>query len=492
LLVRFRRPNVTVGLPARLLLLTVLFVMLAEIMIFVPSMSNFRMNWLNERLMAGQIASLSIEAADGGELPPRLRSELLNTAGVYAVSLKRDNLRQLVLQMATDKPVGAVYDLREGNWATNIRDAFEAIWSPPGRVIRVLGVPEMGAGDEIDIVIDEGPLRAALWKFASNILWLSLIISIFTAALVYLALHALLVRPMMRLTRNMVNYRDNPEDLARIIQPSGRTDEIGVAEQELAVMQTQLSAFLKEKNRLAMLGLAVSKINHDLRNMLASAQLVSDRLASIEDPTVQRFLPRLIRALDRAIALCVDTLAYGRSSEPPPKRTRFPLRPLADEIAESLGLDDGAGVQMHIDLNPGLTLVADRDQLFRVLSNLLRNAVQALTEGEQPGLVPELRLSGYREGAATYIRVRDNGPGIPPQLRPNLFKPFHSSARKGGTGLGLVISSELVAANGGRIILEDTTEGASFLLIFPDDAGNGPITARDRTGAGAGPGNGTV
>lgn len=458
-------------LPAKLLLLTLLFVMIAEVLIFVPSVANYRVNWLNERLMAAQIASLAIEAADGGELPPRLRSELLNTAGVHAVSLKRDNFRQLVLAMATDKPVSAVYDLRQGSWASQIRDSFYVFFAPPGRFIRVLGVPEMGAGDEIDIVIDERPLRAAMWKYAQNIFWLSLIISVFTAGLVYLALNALLVRPMMRLTWNIVHYREDPEDPSRVIEPSLRRDEIGVAERELAAMQTQLSAFLKEKNRLAMLGLAVSKINHDLRNMLSSAQLVSDRLASVSDPTVQRFAPRLIRALDRAIALCMDTLTYGRSEEALPRKVTFRLRPLIDEVAESLDLQERGEVRFTVDVHPELNVHADRDQLFRVLSNIARNAVQAVTEpGDRPD-IPAMKMAAYRDGDRTLIRIEDNGPGVPAHMRQNLFKAFQTSSRKFGTGLGLAISAELVQAHGGHIELEDTPGGASFLIVLPD--GNG-------------------
>ena len=99
---------------------------------------------------------------------------------------------------------------------------------------------------------------------------------------------------------------------------TGRGDEIGVAERELASMQRQLSSLLAQKNRLAQLGMAVSKINHDLRNMLANAQLISDRLVAIPDPTVQRFVPKLIASLDRAIQFCNASLQFGGSQKRPP------------------------------------------------------------------------------------------------------------------------------------------------------------------------------
>ena len=259
----------------------------------------------------------------------------------------------------------------------------------------------MPGGAEIDTVIDETPLRAALWGYAGNIFWFTLLISMITAALVYLALVGLLLRPVMHITHNMVFYRENPEDNARIIVPSGRNDEIGVAEKELARLQTQLTGFLREKARLANVGLAVSKINHDLRNMLAGAQLVSDRLASVADPTVQRFVPRLIRALDRAITLCSNTVNYGRSEEAPPKRAPFALRPLIAEVNESLGTEELSEVKISVSVPSGLELFADRDQIFRVLSNLIRNSLEAFQGGRAPGRAPEdrhNRVAGRRDG----------------------------------------------------------------------------------------------
>jgi signal transduction histidine kinase len=461
------RWSFSLGLPAKLLLLTVAFVMLAEIFIFVPSVASYRRNWLMQRVVAAKIASLALEASDGAELPERLRQELLMTAGVHAVSLKRTDFRRLVLGMPNETAISDVYDLRSQNFFELMRDGVNAFTAAPGRLIRVIGSPDMMPGDEIDTVIDETPLRAALWDFAGNIFWLSLLISIITAALVYFALTALLVRPMMRITRNMVLYRENPEDNCRVIAPSGRKDEIGVAEEELAALQSQLSGLLREKARLANVGLAVSKINHDLRNVLSSAQLISDRLATVADPTVQRFVPRLIRALDRAITLCANTIKYGRSEEAPPERTRFPLRPLLAEVNQSLGIEELKGVRVTISVQPGLTLFADPDQIFRVLSNLIRNALEALREAEPPLEDPAIEVSARQEGQIVFIKVSDNGPGLPASVRPHLFKAFQTSAKGDGNGLGLVISAELVRAHGGDISLEDTPAGAAFIVRLP-------------------------
>jgi signal transduction histidine kinase len=273
---------------------------------------------------------------------------------------------------------------------------------------------------------------------------------------------------MTKLTWNMVRFSERPEDPTRIVTPSGRRDEIGTAERELAAMQAELAGMLSQKNRLAALGLAVSKISHDLRNMLSSAQLLSDRLRTVKDERVQQLVPKLLVSLDRAIRLCARTLDFGQAQEMPPKRKQFPLAPLIAEVGDGLGLPQLDRIAWHLDIPPELKVDADRDQLFRVLSNLCRNAVQALEsqgEGEGGG---EIVITARREGSVTVIDVRDSGPGVPERAKAHLFEAFQSVARKGGTGLGLAIAAELINAHGGQIELLSNDGGATFRVIIPD------------------------
>jgi signal transduction histidine kinase len=458
-------PRYVPGLSAKLLLLTVLFVMLAEVLVFVPSVSNFRRQWLMERLAAAQIAALAAEAAPGGQLPSMLRDELLERAQVKAIAVKRADERRLVIEMDMPAEIDASYDLRNASWLTLIADALMVYVAPEDRIIRVVGEPGMGEDEMIDVVMGEAPLKAAMIRYGLDILGLSILISIITAALVYLSLDALLVKPMTKLTWNIVRFSEAPEDPTRVIEPSDRLDEIGTAERELSAMQKELAGTLSQKTRLAALGLAVSKISHDLRNMLSSAQLLSDRLITVKDPTVQRLVPKLIASLDRAIRLSARTLDYGQAQETPPKRKRFPLAPLVAEIGDSLGLPR-QDIDWSVDVEPTLHVDADRDQLYRVLSNLSRNAVQALeSEGEEMG---EILISARREGAVTVIDVADSGPGVPEKARAHLFEAFQSVARKGGSGLGLAIAHELVQAHGGQIALVKNEGGATFRVTIPD------------------------
>jgi signal transduction histidine kinase len=271
----------------------------------------------------------------------------------------------------------------------------------------------------------------------------------------------------MRIAGNMLRFSQNPEDRSRIITATDRRDEIGTAERELAHMQSELSQLLAQKNRLAALGLAVSKINHDLRNLLANTQLLSDRLASSPDPTVQRFAPKLLASLDRAIAFCNDTLRFGRAAERAPRREMLELALLVEEVGDGLGLPREGIIDWRSTVDPKLEIDADREHLFRVLTNLVRNAVQAL-EAQGPAAKGVVAVEAEREGAATVIRVADDGPGVPPKAREHLFQAFQGSARKGGTGLGLAIAQELIVAHGGTIRLLDRPRGATFEISIPD------------------------
>ncbi|MGI9524531.1 MAG: sensor histidine kinase, partial [Hyphomicrobiaceae bacterium] len=381
------------GLPSKLLLLTITFVMLAEVLIFIPSIANFRVNWLTARLTSARLAALAADTAPRGEIPRMVRQELLDTAQVKGVAIKRDRIRMLILPPDGPVIVDASYDLRQmpslGLWAHLGRqlglvgDALAVFFAPDGRTIRVYGRAEAGLGkppaqDEfVEIVMPEAPLRDAMIKHGLNILMLSILISIIAAGLVYFALIRVLVQPMMDLSSNMLRFSEDPEDPSRIIATSTRGDEIGVAERELANMQREMVGLLKQKDRLAQLGLAVSKINHDLRNMLASAQLISDRLAALPDPTVQRFAPKLIASLDRAINFCNDTLKFGRAEEASPRREIIPLRPLVDQVGDGLDLPR-AGVNWQNCIDDAINVDADPDHLYRVLNNICRNAAQAI------------------------------------------------------------------------------------------------------------------
>ncbi|MEM1301145.1 MAG: HAMP domain-containing sensor histidine kinase [Pseudomonadota bacterium] len=451
-------------LSGRFLILTVIFVMLAEILIFVPSIARFREDYLLARLERAQIASLVLLAEDA--ISPNLESELLENAGVYNVVLRRDEIRQLVLASPIIQPVFDTYDLRDAPALELIMDAIQCLFDTEERVIRVIGNPTRDAGLLIEITLGTQDLRAAMIDYGIRILILSAVISIITAFFLFIAVRRLLVAPIQGVVQNMRRYAAAPEDARHIIQPKAGVSELRQAEDALNSLQTDLTASLKQKDRLAALGAAVAKVNHDLRNILTSAQLFTDRIEGSKDPLVKRLAPKLVNSITRAVNLCEATLTFGRAEESPPKLGRIKLEQIVDDVLESerLAAPDGQ-LTFECDVPVGLQIRADAEQLYRVLSNLVRNARQALEVTHKPGSV---RIIAYEDDMAWWIRVADTGPGMPPKAQEHLFTPFQGGMRKGGSGLGLAIAAELIKGHGGKLELEKTdSDGTTFVICLP-------------------------
>jgi len=450
------------SLSARLLILTVFFVMVSEVLIFVPSVARYRMTYFENRLAAGYLATLAFEASPDGRLDQGLIDELLARVGAQGVVLRRADGTMLSLDRLQPPRPDFTIDLTHPDIVLAIRGSFRTLFGAGDRMLRVLGPAGPDNTDTAEVLLEERPLRQELWNFGIRILELSLVISLVTAALVYLSLQWLLVRPMRRITASMVEFRDDPEKTSRVIAASRRSDEIGVTERELAILQKTVRQALAQRARLAALGTAVTKINHDLRNILATARLVTDGLTASAAPEVRRVAPRLIDAIDRAIALCTSTLDFSREGAPPLAPSRLLLAALIDEIGPELAVSQ-ADLAIECAIPPDLAVSADRDQLYRVFLNLARNAVEAGAH--------RLRFSAAREGGTIAVEIADDGHGLPPKARENLFRPFFGSARPGGSGLGLAIARELVRAHGGELSLVSSAgAGTVFRLTLPAPA----------------------
>ncbi len=467
-------------LSGRFAVLTGIFVLLAELLILLPSIANYRLDFLESRLERAQIASLALLATDES-LASELESELLANAGVFNVVLRRNDVRQLVLSSPIPGPVASTYDLRDQPFWTSIGDAITQLADPANRVVRVIGAPVNQAGQLIEITTDTERLRREMIDYGLRLLVISAAFSVLTALLLNIAAQRLLLVPIRRVISHMTAYASAPEDARAIITPDARLAELNEAETALASMQHTVTSALKQKARLAQLGQAVARISHDLRNILTTSQIFADRLEASADPAVRRAAPKLVNSISRAVNLCETTLAFGKAEEPPPSLSRFNLSALVSEVTEgeSMAADrpaDCEPVEFLTDLPPGLTVRADRDQLFRVLSNLVRNARQAIEVARKPGTI---EISAGEDDAEWWIRIGDTGPGLPQKARAHLFEPFSGGSRKGGTGLGLAIAADLMRNHGGRLeLLRSDDEGTQFMLHLPRElAGIAPQAA---------------
>ena len=451
-------------LSGRLLLLTIIIVMMVEVLVFLPSVARFRQDFLLERLQMAQIASLALLAADDEMVEAALEEELLANAGVSTIVLRRDSARQLILRTPMDNPVATTYDLRDATAVDLIADALMALVRSDKRVIRVIGEPILNAGQVIEITLDETELCRAIRAYSQRVLILSLIISAVTGLLVFLICRRLIVRPIEGVVESIIRFQKDPESGPIAKRRNSGLREIARAETALGEMQSHVRSSLIQKTRLAELGVAVAKISHDLRNMLASAQLMADRLEGSRDPIVAKVGPKLIGSIDRAVNLCVSTLKHGKAEDTPPEPRQVALRSLVSDVAGAVFADEGA-VRLENDVADGAMATVDPEHLFRILGNLTRNARQAMEAAGQGDCV---RITAAAAGDATEIIIRDNGPGMPARAMEHIFQPFIGSVARGGTGLGLAIASDLTKANGGELdLVSSTTEGTVFRLILP-------------------------
>ncbi len=464
-----QKPGRSPGLSVKLFGMIIFVIMVVEVVIFLPSLANARSNWLDDRLRVGAVAVRVLDAVpDNMDLPADLADRLLETAGAIAIASRRDEQSQLIERTDAPMPTSAVTaDMRNRDPLTLILGSLDTLFNGEDRILRIVGRTAEDSENLVEILMPEAPLRASLLIYARNVFILSLIVALVPAIAIYLFLNRVLIRPIQRITSNIIAFRKAPENASLIILPSDRRDEIGVAERELAAMESDLFSMLRQRRHLADLGLAVAKINHDLRNTLTSAQLLSDQVATLDDPQVQRLAPRLVNTLDKAIGFAQSVLDYGRQSAAPPRPQPVDLRALVSEACFDGGLAGHPDVVFNNNVPDAVSIFVDPDQMARVLLNLIKNAREALEAAQQEDPAPEINVD-YREDDDWFvISVSDNGPGLAPRARENLFVAFQGSARAGGTGLGLAIARELTVAHGGELSFVERETGTQFDIRLP-------------------------
>jgi signal transduction histidine kinase len=459
-----RRWMPRLGLTWRVLSLVVVAVMTAEVLLFLPSLARFRVTYMEQLIESGTLAALALDATPDNMVTEDVKHALLNNARVDAVVVVETNRAKRALLNIPPSPEMQTFNLMERSFLGTIWDALAAMSREGAHYMRVGGQSMRLPNAMVWIVIDELPLRLAMYRYAGTVLALSIMVAIVTAALLWLALHWLVVRPLQRLAGDMTAFRREPERPVVERPPTVRSDELGVVDREFHNLQRELRASLRQKTRLAEVGAASNKINHDLRNMLSTARLLSDQLARSADERTRALAPTILNTIDRAARLASDALEYVRD-HPTPRMEAFDLSDLVDEVGVALqeaGEDRDPNLlrDWRDEIAGECRITADRDLLYRVLVNLGRNAFDAGAT--------EVLVRARTRGNLVSIDVVDNGPGVPPAVASQLFRPFTTGGRASGTGLGLAIARDLVRAHGGDIALMDTGDhGSTFRFTLP-------------------------
>jgi signal transduction histidine kinase len=449
------------SLSAKMLLLILSLVTLSGVLIHIPSLADYRQAYLKHRIVDAYIATLILQAAGTQRMDNTLEQKLLEQAKVLGIEL-RYHQPPATVHIGRMSIPDAVVDLRMSMYYQLLREVLITLLGKGMRVIQVIGNPPGEAGVEVSVWVDERRLYDELYIYSVHALGLLGLTSLLTAVLVYLSLQWLMVRSIRRITHNLVEFREDPQNPACVIEPSRRSDEIGVLERELARMQGALRSALAQQSRLAALGRAVSQINHDMRSILSTVSIASERLARVDDPAIRKIATLLVVSVEKAVYLCTQTQDLARGEQAVPQRMPLRLHDLIDEVEAALELDRQEGIQWRNEVEETLEVNADAERLYRVFMNLIRNSVEALA-GQGT-----IRITACRSGNTVAIDVSDTGPGIPEQVKSHLFEPFTGSARPGGTGLGLATARDLVRAHGGKLTLAETgPQGTRFHIELP-------------------------
>ena len=457
-------------LSSKLLLLTIGFVMLAELVIFIPSAATFRQNWLSERSEQAGLLALALMGVPDYEASEVLTKQFMSDTDVLLMAAKRDGMTELVLgEPPNDVKEFIRIDLQESTRIPSLLAPFQDIFSNGEEILMITANSPVAGQDALELLIPRERLRTELVDFLKRIFWLSLMIAIITGSLIYWSMSAMIIRPVKDLAEDMTAFRVNPERQRPARVRPKRKDEIGQLEREFIDMKQSQRAAFRQRERLAGLGLAVAKINHDLRNVLTSALLISDRLSMNSDEKMADMGERLTRTVERGIGLTEDVLSYSKAETADPQIQDTRIAFTAGEAAADV-IAQFPGTKFRNVIPTDLMVQTDPDHAYRIFHNLFRNAAQAMMAHD----VPNCRLqvnAEIRDGLAE-LRISDTGPGLPERAKENLFQAFSSAqahnANTKSTGLGLSISKELAKAQGGDLNLMSSDEsGTRFLLTLP-------------------------
>ncbi len=469
-----KKPRFFKGLSFKLIGTLIVVILLVEVMIYLPSVANFRASWLNDKLSNASVAISVLDVVpDVMDLPDGLADKLLDSAGAIAMVYRRDGQSQLISHSKIQMPTSVIRaDMRATDPLSLVVGALDSLFFGSSRVLNIVGIVSDKKTAIIEVLVFEEPLRQAMFGYSRNIVILSLIVALMTSAIIFIFINRVFILPINIIIQNMIAFRKNPQDASLIMKESKRQDEIGIAFRELREMENDLFSMLKQRQHLADLGMAVAKINHDLRNMLNSVQLLSDQVARLNDPEVQHLAPRLVHSLDKAISFAQSVLEYGHQNSAPPKLQPVDLSALVDEVAIDAGVFSHPEIKFINKVPDNISLMVDPDQMARILVNLIKNSAQALevvgvrTSSAKITVEYEDRSNDNNDDGIAII-VCDNGPGLPPRALENLFIAFEGSVRVGGVGLGLSIARELSEAHGGKLEYVEQTNGARFEICLP-------------------------
>lgn len=449
-------------LSVRILALTVGFVLLAEALIFVPSLASFRQERIEDRARAARLLSEALQDRPDIEASDMLAKQfMMQTDAVFLGAFGEGRKRLILGQPPEADLIYGMEDLRIARTLPNfMATGVEFFGLADNGFLRVVTTSPLNDEERLELIVPCGALGMEMRAYARRILVLSLLIAAFVGGLIYLAMLRLIIQPVQRLASDMTAFREAPEIRRGVGRPTERDDEIGQLQREFHDVKQSLRSAFRQRARLASLGLSVTKINHDLRNVLSTALLMADRLSMNSDPDLAQMGERLTRTVERGVSLTEEVLEYSSAREPAAQIEPIHIAALVWDVVADMKTAFPK-VQVRNMIDPDLIVRGDPEHVQRIFGNLCRNAGRAMTQQAHA----TIELSSEALSETVIIQIRDNGPGLPETVEDRLFLPFTRGDSPDSTGLGLSISKELAEGMGGTLeLLETGPKGTTFIL----------------------------
>jgi len=332
----------------------------------------------------------------------------------------------------------------------------------------------------------EDQIRASIGKhYYGFIAQFALIVAL--VGLVYYLLKQTLVEPIRVIDKWIGSFFGDmtTEITGEVLN---RDDELGHVARSFSELQKRINEYQNElaKNaRLAAIGTSTSMIAHDVRKPLAAMKMMLNQLPVIKDDplTFEKIRAEADLTISRTNAMLNEMMDFSKDSTALELQECNPKAVIASAVSEALRNYPAADIEIEYNLGYKHTMKADVIRVTRTLTNIIDNALDAMTNNDNGKLKGKLRIASkdrrVDDKKFVIIKIEDSGPGISDDLISKIFDPFFTFGKKKGTGLGLAICQKIINMHGGNIMVQKGMlyGGAEFIIELP--MGEGEILGPD-------------
>ena len=350
--------------------------------------------------------------------------------------------------------ISVKYNLKNAAWWSRVPEAMSIVFGDGNSVIRIMGY-ENDAVPRVDVFIKKDFLQDRIGGMFTNAALIGFAMFIVTHFAVWFTVRAYIGASLSAMLASLYATPANSPLMDKKNSPLVK---------KLNENHSALEVHIYEQARLASLGAAAGRLAHDIRNLLASLLLISERFVAMEGEAESKLGKRMQASVNRALALCDWASRYTSAKRDQIVVSELSLAPLVDEVLSFVALHDPRSrVELINGVSTDFTVLAERTLLFRILFNIGLNAVQAMQRQQDRGF---LRITARLVDKNVEIDLIDGGPGLDASDALSSIEPHNNQPK--GTGLGMTIAADLARWHGGELeLVRSDSFGTCFRLNLP-------------------------